>query len=265
MKKTLITQSRLNYLFLLFAILITMRSYGQVSFIAHRGESGTAPENTLAAFQLAWELKADAVELDIYLSKDNRIMVIHDANTKRTSGQDYLVKETDSEILRKLDVGLFKDSKYKGEKIPFLEEAIQSIPSGKTLVVEIKSGPDVLPWLEKVVKESGKINQLVFIAFDWQVIVSVKKMFPDNRCYWLSSDKKKVMARMDQIVTAHLDGLDLHYSIIDKQIMNRAKHLNLEIIAWTVDDPVEASRLISLGVKGITTNRTQWLRSQLNN
>src|SRR4030042_6528931 len=90
---------------------------GQVEIIAHRGASYLAPENTVASSMLAWELCSDAVEVDIYLSKDNRIMCIHDSNTKRTSGQDYVVKETDSGVLRKLDVGLFKDSKYKGEKI----------------------------------------------------------------------------------------------------------------------------------------------------
>src|SRR5512145_1354795 len=82
----------------------------KIAFIAHRGESGSAPENSLAAFRLAWEVNADAVELDIHLSKDNRIVVIHDANTKKTSRQHFIIKNTDSEVLRKLDVGSFKDS-----------------------------------------------------------------------------------------------------------------------------------------------------------
>ncbi|MBN1789216.1 MAG: hypothetical protein JW830_01880 [Bacteroidales bacterium] len=253
----------LSAIFLLSFLLMSPDSSGQISYIAHRGESGSAPENTLAAFRLAWERNADAVELDIHLSKDNRIMVIHDANTKRTSAEDYSVKDTESDILRTLDVGLFKDSAFKGERIPFLEEAIRIIPPGKKLVVEIKSGSDVLPWLGKVVKASKKEDQLVFIAFDWQVILEARKMFPDNPCYWLSSNKKETMEKLDEAAAAGLDGLDLHFLVIDEALMQEAGNLNLEIMAWTVDNPVEAKRLSDMGVKSITTNHTAWLRSQM--
>lgn len=241
-----------------------MISFGQVELIAHRGESGLAPENTLAAFRLAWESNADAVELDIHLSKDNRIMVIHDAGTKRTAGENYMVRETGSEILRKLDVGSFKDSLYKGEKIPFLDEVLPVIPPGKKLVIEIKSGADVLPALEVLVQKfDKKKEQLVFIAFGWDVIVKLKQLFPENKCYWLSSNKNEILGKMDAAVAANLDGLDLHYTAIDKDLMEKAANAKLEVIAWTVDDPVEAKRLVDLGVKGITTNRTAWLRAQL--
>jgi glycerophosphoryl diester phosphodiesterase len=232
-------------------------------FIAHRGESDLAPENTLSAFRLAWELDADAVELDIHLSRDNRIMVIHDGNTLRTSGQDHEIKSTDSDVLRNIDVGLFKDSIYHGEKIPFLEEVIETIPPDKELIIEIKSGADVLPALENVVHESDKNNQLVFIAFDWQVILDAKKLFPRNRCYWLSSNRNDVLSKLGTAAEEGLDGVNLHFLIIDPDLVARANRLNLEVLAWTVDDPVQAKRLIDLGVKALTTNRTKWLRSQL--
>jgi glycerophosphoryl diester phosphodiesterase len=248
---------------LLLFLLYSLSTFGQIDFIAHRGESGLAPENTLAAFRLAWELNAEAVELDIHLSKDNRVIVIHDGNTKRTSGKDLEVKNTISDDLRKLDVGLFKDSAYKNEKIPYLEEAIATIPQHKKLVIEIKSGEDVLPALEKIVAASGKKEQLVFIAFDWHTILETKKLFPENRCYWLSNNKKEVLEKMEDVAAAGLTGLDLHFLVIDEAIMQKARLLNLDIIAWTVDNPVEANRLIALGVKAITTNYTARLRSQV--
>ena len=92
-----------------FFIMIPLLINSQVSIIAHRGASWLAPENTVAASRLAWDLGADAVECDIWLSKDNRIICIHDATTKRTTGEDFRVSETDSETLRKLDAGSFKD------------------------------------------------------------------------------------------------------------------------------------------------------------
>ena len=234
-----------------------------VDFIAHRGESGTAPENTLAAFSLAWEMNADAAELDVQLSSDHRLMVIHDENTRRTGGKNYVVKDTPAELMRVLDVGSFKGETYRGEKIPFLDEAIAGIPPQRELVIELKSGADVLPELGKIVSASDRKNQLVFIGFDFDAIVAAKKMFPENRCYWLSANRKETMEKLDQVALAGLDGVDLHFSVIDQELMQKTATLKLGVIAWTVDDPNEAKRLIGLGVSAITTNRSAWLRSQV--
>ena len=147
---------------------ITARS--QVEIIAHRGASWLAPENTVASANLAWEKGADAVEVDIYLSKDNKIICSHDATTKRTSGRDYRIADTESRILRKLDVGTFKDEMYKGEKIPFLKEIIRTVPPGKELVVEIKCKSEILPYLQKVIRKNSNNRNFTFICFDFQTI-----------------------------------------------------------------------------------------------
>ena len=143
---------------ILFLMMLSagMAAYSQVKIIAHRGASWLAPENTVASANLAWEKGADAVEADIYLTKDNKVICIHDSNTKRTTGQDYNVAETDSKVLRKLDAGSFRDEKYKGEKLPFLSEIIKTVPDGKELVVEIKCKIEVLPYLEKTVRKYQK-------------------------------------------------------------------------------------------------------------
>ncbi len=231
--------------------------------IGHRGASFSAPENTVASAQQAWEEGADAVEVDIYLSKDNKIMVIHDSNTRRTSGKDYIIEDTDSEILRTLDVGSFKNEKYKGEKIPFLAEIINTIPDSKELVVEIKCGSEVLPHLKEVISNYGKNKKFVFIAFDFQTISETKKVFPNNSCYWLCSNQELLYKNIDLVSKAGLDGISLSYNIIDSSIADQAKKLNLELFAWTVDSADEAKRLISLGVKGITSNRPGWIREQI--
>ena len=169
--------------------LFTFGLSGQPQIIAHRGASYLAPENTVAAANLAWELNTDAVEVDIYLAKDNRVMVIHDKDTKRTclGNKNMKVADTPSEVLREMDAGAWKDEKYTGEKIPFLSEIIETVPPQKTLVVEIKCGSEVLPHLKRVVEKSGKQDQIVFIAFGWDTILETKKLFPENKCYWLCS------------------------------------------------------------------------------
>lgn len=235
----------------------------EVEIIGHRGSSFAAPENTVASAKLAWAEGADAVEADIYLSKDNKVIVNHDATTLRTSGKNHIIKETDSGILRDLDVGSFKNEKYKGEKIPFLEEIIQTAPEGKELVVELKCGSEVLPPLKEVISNYGKNRKFVFIAFDFQTISDTKKVFPENPCYWLCSNPKLLSETINQVSDAGLDGISLSYNIIDAAVARQAKKLGLELFTWTVDNPDEAKRLIALGVKGITTNRPGWLREQI--
>lgn len=251
-------------IFILFAMaLLFNKGYGQVEIIAHRGASYLAPENTVASSRLAFELGADAVEVDIYLTADNKIVCIHDANTKRTAGADHVVKETGSEVLRSLDAGSWKSEEYKGEKIPFLKEVIKSVPSGKKLVVELKCGSEVLPLLKSTVSKYLKRREFTFIAFDFQTITDTKKTFPDNPCHWLCSNKALLEKNLPLVPGAGLDGVSLSYGLIDEQVARKVKDLNLELFTWTVDDPEEARRLMPLGVKGITTNRPGWLREQV--
>lgn len=246
-------------------LLFTLATFAQNTFIAHRGASYLAPENTVASAKLAWERGADAVECDIYLTKDNRIMVIHDKDTKRTcSGKKNLsIEDSPSMLLRDLDAGSWKNEKYEGEKIPYLSEIIETVPARKILVVEIKCNKEVIPHLKRVVENTGKADQIVFIAFDWNTIVATKKEFPDNKCYWLSSSKTAVKRKIPEVKAKGLEGVNLHHSIIDKEIVTQAKGYNLEVLAWTVDDPAEAKRLIDLGVTKLTTNRPQWLKEEL--
>ncbi|MCG6186486.1 glycerophosphodiester phosphodiesterase family protein [Maribellus maritimus] len=249
----------------IFAIFFSLNLLAQNTFIAHRGASYLAPENTVASANLAWELGADAVEVDIYLTKDNRVMVIHDKDTKRTcSGKKNLtIEDTPSMLLRDLDAGVWKDEKYKGEKIPFLSEIIETVPEGKKLVVEIKCGKEVVPHLARIIEKSGKLSQIVFISFDWDAIVDAKEQFPENKCYWLSSSKSAVKRKVAEAASEKLDGINLNYSIIDEEMMALAKENNMEVLSWTIDDPSEAKRLTNLGVTGITTNRPKWLKEEM--
>ncbi|MEN8115721.1 MAG: glycerophosphodiester phosphodiesterase family protein [Bacteroidota bacterium] len=252
---------QLTILFLVLGLGIT----AQNTFIAHRGASYLAPENTVTSAKLAWELDADAVEIDIHLSKDNRVMVIHDKDTKKTcSGKKNLqIKDTPSMLLRDLDAGIWKGEEFKGEKIPFLSEIIETVPEGKTLVVEIKCGKEVLPALTRCIERSEKQDQIVFISFGWETILETQKEFPDNKCYWLSALKPGLKKKMQQASEKGLAGINLKYSIIDADIVTLATKNNLEVLTWTVDDPAEAKRLTDLGVTGITTNRPKWLKEEI--
>ncbi len=252
-----------------FTLMLTMMVFAlpaQNFYIAHRGASYDTPENTVASAKAAWEAGADAVEIDIHLAKDNRVVVIHDKDTHRISGGKSLdVKSTPSEVLRDLDAGSWKDPKFKGEKIPFLEEILATIPEGKTLVVEVKCGSEVIPHLERIMAKCSKKSQVVFISFDWETLLDIKKAFSGNKTYWLSDSKQAAVKRLDEVAASGLNGLNMQSSAIDEELVSLARTKNLEVLAWTVDDPKEARRLNALGITHITTNRPAWLKQQLEN
>jgi len=251
--------------FLIFLLTLGISTMAQNTIIAHRGASHLAPENTVASVKLAWELGADAVEIDVHLSRDNRVMVIHDEDTKRTCNgkKNLTIKDAPSVILRDLDAGIWKGDEFKGEKIPFLSEVLETVPEGKTLVVEIKSDTKILPALQRVLEDNDKRDQIVFISFGWKTILQTRKAFPDNKCYWLSSSKSGLKKKMEDAAKKGLDGVNLKHSMINEEIMALAKQLDLDVLTWTVDDPAEAQRLLKLGVSGITTNRPKWLKDQM--
>ncbi len=243
-----------------------------VEIIAHRGASYDAPENTMASVKLGWERHAN-VEVDVYLSKDERMVVIHDASTKRTAGVDLKVKDSSAGQLRALDVGSFKAKTFAGERIPFLTEVVQAIPSGQKLYIEIKCGKEILPPLHRLLVDSGKMSQVVIIGFDLETVAESKRLI-DVPTYWLKGtekdrkteqwiphDPKLAQTAKDQ----GLDGLDVHYAGVTEEFVRAVRTAGLGLYVWTVDDPAEARRLVKLGVDGITTNRPDWLRAQLHN
>ncbi len=241
-----------------------------VEIIGHRGASYLAPENTLASVKLAWEKGAD-VEVDVYLTKDNRIVVIHDETTERTAGADMNVAESTSEELRKLDVGSFKSEEYAGEQIPFLADIVKTIPPGQKLYVEIKCGQEILPYLRDLLAQSGKMSRIVIIGFDLETVTMSKEMI-DVPTYWLKGTEKIKETeewiphdpQLAQTVKEKgLDGLDVHYAGVNKEFVDAVKASGQKLYVWTVDDPEDAIRLIRLGVDGITTNRPGWLREQV--
>jgi glycerophosphoryl diester phosphodiesterase len=254
-------------------LLITVFCYGNAQennsnkplIIAHRGDSYHAPENTLASAKLGWEHGADAVEIDIYLSSDNRIMVIHDSNTQRTSGKNYKVAETLSDTLRKLDVGKWKDMHFTDEKIPFLEEIIQAIPKNKKLVIEIKCGVEILPFLQQVFKHTKKMDQCIIISFRFNVVTEAKKTFPSIPVYFLAD--KLTSGEMEELAgkmkSLNIDGLNMRYSGITPDVIRSCTQYKIDLYAWTVDNPDDARSLIKAGIKGITSNKPLELKECL--
>ena len=262
------------------AILAAMCAFGSSAsgqlIIAHRGASHDAPENTIAAFKLAIEQGADAFEGDFWLGAGGHIMCLHDADTKRVAGKKLSVTKAPFEQLRALDVGSLKDPKWHGEKIPTLDEVLAAVPPGKTFFLELKSGPELVGPMAKVIaKSSLSSDQIVLICFKADVIAECKKQLPQFKALWLCGFKEKkdgtkpptaeeVAATIKRI---HADGLDGEAvpEYLDAKFIERLKELGVpEFSVWTVDDPKVAKFYSKLGAWSITTNRPEWLRKEMN-
>jgi glycerophosphoryl diester phosphodiesterase len=243
--------------------------------VAHRGASHDAPENTLAAFRLAFEQGADGAEGDFHLTADGQIACIHDATTKRTGDRDLEVAKSTMEQLRQIDVGSWKSPKYKGERIVTLDEVLAVIPPGKLFYVEIKSGPEILPALEAALAKSPvKAEQLRIISFKAPVIAGAKKRMPHIKAHWISGYKEDkgtgALTPTNETVLKTLkstsaDGYNAQgkLEMLTPEFVAQLKGMGLETAAWTIDDPAVARALVKNGIWGLTTNRPGYLREQL--
>ena len=246
-----------------------------VEIVGHRGASYDAPENTLASVKLAWQRGTDAVEIDIYLSKDGKIVAFHDKTTKRTAGgRKHKIADLTLAELRKLDAGSWKDKKYKGERIPTLAEILKTIPAGKRLFIEIKCGPEVLPVLKRDLKAAGKKpQQTALIGFSYDTMQKAKVEFPQLDVFWVVSLKQnKVTKRWRPALSklirdakaAGLRGVHLsNKPVIDRKYVTQLQEAGLKVFVWTVNDVKSATQLKAAGVDGITTDRPGWLKKQL--
>lgn len=244
---------------------------------AHRGASHDAPENTLAAFRLAWEQEADAIEGDFRLSADGEIVCIHDADTKRTCGVQLVVASTPFETLRGLDYGRWKADSFSGESCPTLGEVLEELPSGKRFFVELKTGPEIVAPLCTLLKERQvPLDSLVIIAFDDSTVAACKQHLPEVTAHWLTGFKETTKGSGEWLPTAATicetvarcgaDGVGLQgrRDLVDESFVDTLRAGNVgEFHVWTIDEPEDARYFRNLGAIGITTNKPGFLRSSL--
>lgn len=245
---------------------------GGPEIIGHRGCSDEAPENTLPSIRLAWEQGADAVEIDVYLTRDSGILAMHDPTPKRYNGVERPPHELSRAELEKMDFGAWKHPRWAGTKPAFFEEILATIPPGKRLVTEIKTGPEIVPELVRALDRwAGKPELVVFIAFSLEVMKEVRARLPAHACYWLidfrpqgegwAPDYREVIATAR---SCGFTGLDVGTrGPYDDRFAEAIRESRLGLMIWTVNDVETARRFIALGAHGLTTDKPGWLRSAL--
>jgi glycerophosphoryl diester phosphodiesterase len=244
--------------------------------VGHRGASYDAPENTLAAFKLAWQQGADGIEGDFYLTKDGQIVCIHDSDTTRTGGKKLVVKDSTLAELLALDYGSWKGPQFAGEKIPTFAEVLAVVPEGKLFVIELKSGPEIVPVMKAELERlKPKGVKLLLITFDDKTVQACKRELPGIRVHWLTGYKQNKETGVwspgeaevaERLRNSHADGLGTQGSreVVTSDFLARLRQAGMkEFHAWTIDKPEDAKYFQSLGAVGITTNRPQYIREAL--
>jgi glycerophosphoryl diester phosphodiesterase len=225
----------------------------------HRGASLHAPENTLAAFTLAADWVADGIELDAKLTLDGYVVVIHDPTVDRTTNGTGAVRDLTLQDLRKLDAGLKFASKYKGEKIPLLDEVFEAV--GKKMLINVEltnyANPgDKLP--EKVaelIKKHGIGSNILFSSFHPITLSRIRRLLPDIPAGLLvlpggaGTLSRSFLGRWFSPQLIHP-----YYSDVNSAFVTKERRWGRKINVWTVDEQPEMIRLMELGVDGIITD-----------
>lgn len=219
--------------------------------MAHRGASREAPENTLPAFEKSIELGADYIELDVQEAKDGEIIVTHDANLYRCTGLNANVWQLSLPEIQKLNAGRHFPE-YDGTKIPSLREVMELCKGKIRLNIELKSNGHEKA-LEKnvadIITEYEMDNDVVITSLTKKCLINFKKEKPEIPCGYIVS-----MAVGNYLDVSWSDFFSIEQSFITKDLVREAHSMGKTINAWTVDEDLEAARLIDMQVDSLITN-----------
>ena len=237
----------------------------QTLVIAHRGASAYAPENTIAAFELAIELGANALELDLRQTKDNVLVVLHDSNVDRTTNGEGGVNDFTFSELQKLDAGSWFDIEFSDQKIPSLQEVIDLLDDSIIIIIELKEGNETYPGIEERVVELVKQNkiesQTILKSFDLNVLERLRNIDPAIpllyvyavRIPWLGMIIDRAVT-FDSVYDLDVEYLQPHRFFLSKSFVDDAHAKGFKVISWGVNSAEAINESLEYEVDGIETD-----------
>ncbi|MBK9290517.1 MAG: glycerophosphodiester phosphodiesterase [Bacteroidetes bacterium] len=245
--------------------------------IAHRGASGSAPENTLAAVSKAMEIGADLIEIDVHLTRDRQLVVIHDYTVDRTTNGTGKIKDLDFNTIRELDAGSWFSKEFAGEMVPTLDEVLRLIGGKHKLLIEIKptwtgdheTEKQVLGYIRAHAAESWCVVQ----SFDPQVIRNLRQLDPKIELHQLVVGNlpllplhfHKSLAGGSYLRHRDVAAVNPNYRFVGAGKIKRLHKRGQKVFVWTVDEPHKMEALIDAGADGIITNHPERLINILKN
>jgi glycerophosphoryl diester phosphodiesterase len=239
-----------------------LTSLSQPVIFAHRGASAHAPENTLTAFELALAQNADAIELDAKLSADGHAVVIHDSTVDRTTGSGGRVKDLSLKQLQSLDAGSFFSEKYRGEKIPSLEEVFEAVGKRTFINVELTNYTTPRDSLVEtvciLVKKFELQKHILFSSFFASNLSKARAYLPEvPRALLAFGGWLGAWARSFGFNFGRYQALHPYLTDVSSQQVQRVHRLNRRVHVWTVNAAEDMRRLFHWSVDGIFTDDPQ--------
>ncbi len=232
-----------------------------VCITAHRGSSTDAPENTLAAINSAIENGADFSEIDVQQTKDGKIVLLHDKSFKRTTGVDKNVCELNLNDIKKLDAGSWFDEKYKGEKVPTLEEVIDYTKDKISLNIEIKTNTMDTTLIEDVVrliKEKDLISKCVVTSLDYKAIEEVERLEPRIKTGYI------MFIALGDLEKLNVDFYSVEERNVNEELVINAHRIGREVHVWTINTTESMESVLEYGVDNIITDNVKPLKELIN-
>ncbi|WP_347551491.1 glycerophosphodiester phosphodiesterase family protein [Pseudalkalibacillus hwajinpoensis] len=238
--------------------------------IAHRGASGYAPENTMAAFEKAVDMKSDLFELDVQMSKDGELVVIHDTSVDRTTNGSGMVKDLTLDELQSLDAGSWFGEEFAGEPIPTLGEVLDEYRGKTGILIELKS-PSLYPGIEEKVAEELRErnmdkpnnNKIIVQSFDHESVQTFNSILPSVPTGVLVGYSSTGISdeALNEFAT-YAEYVNPSKSMINVNLVDRIHELGMETHPWTVRDLESAESLLNAGVDGIITDYPDYVNDR---
>lgn len=244
-----------------FAEKPTVGERKQVDNVAHRGATGYAPENTIAAYDLAVDMKVDYIEIDVQRSKDGQLVSIHDTTVDRTTDGTGKVGDLTLEQLRSLDAGSWKGEEFTGEQIPTFEEILDRYRGKVGILIELKA-PEIYPGIEKQVAELIKERNLdkprnkkiIIQSFNFESIKKMNQLLPRVQLGVLTSNRAHTTMDALKEFSTYADWFNPSYGIVTKELVNQVHSLGMQIGSWTVRSQEAADFLFEMEVDAIISD-----------
>jgi glycerophosphoryl diester phosphodiesterase len=233
----------------------------KVDNVAHRGASAYAPENTIAAFDKAVEMKADYIEIDVQRSKDGKLVVIHDTTVDRTTDGSGKVGNLTFKELRNLDAGSWKGEQFTGAKISTFDEILNRYHGKIGILIELKA-PELYPGIEeniaKKLKErnldKSQNEKIIVQSFNHNSMKKMNELLPKVPIGVLTSSSADATEQALQEFSTYADYFNPSYGIVTPDLVNQVHSLGMKIGSWTVRSQEAADFLLDVGVDAIITD-----------
>jgi glycerophosphoryl diester phosphodiesterase len=222
-----------------------------VEIIAHRGASGSRPENTLAAINQAVDDRADWIEIDVQETADGEVVVAHDSDFMKLANVDLKVWGATMIDLADIDIGSWFDPSYSDERTPTLRQALEAVKDRGKVIIELKyygHDVDLESRVARIVEEVEMVSDVAVMSLKYDGVRKMQALRPDWRYGVLAATAIGDLAALES------DFLAVNTGQVSLQLIRRAHAQDKQIYVWTVDDPLTMSRMISMGVDGLITN-----------